>query len=173
MNENIALLGFVEIISSLSCGIAILFITYRILRIFAKKRLQLEENNLAFNILTMGVLISVGIIVSGVIQPILDSFRLLSQTDIEKTELILQFLGYGGLYIMIAFVSALLVVFIGIYIYANMTSLSELEELKKNNIGVAIVLVAIILTLSLMTSNGIILIIESIIPYPELPVSIH
>ena len=173
MNENIALLGFVEIISSLSCGIAILFITYRILRVFAKKRLQLEESNLAYNILTAGVLLSVGTIVSGVIQPILDSFRILSQTNIEKSDLILQFLGYGGVYILIAFVSALLIVFIGMYIYANMTSLSELEELKKNNIGVAIVLVAIIFTLSLMTSNGIILIIESIIPYPDLPVSIH
>lgn len=173
MNENIALLGFVEIISSLSCGIAILFITYRILRVFAKKRLQLEESNLAYNILTAGVLLSVGTIVSGVIQPILDSFRILSQTNIEKTELILQFIGYGGLYILIAYISALLVVFIGMYIYANMTSLSELEELKKNNIGVAIVLVAIIFTLSLMTSNGITLIIESIIPYPDLPVRIH
>ncbi len=173
MNENIALLGFVEIISSLSCGIAILFITYRILRVFAKKRLQLEESNLAYNILTAGVLLSVGTIVSGVIQPILDSFRILSQTSIEKSDLILQFLAYGGLYILIAFVSALLIVFIGMYIYANMTSLSELEELKKNNIGVAIVLVTIIFTLSLMTSNGIILIIESIIPYPDLPVNIH
>jgi len=173
MNENIALLGFVEIISSLSCGIAILFITYRILRVFAKKRLQLEESNLAYNILTAGVLLSVGTIVSGVIQPILDSFRILSQTNIEKSDLILQFIGYGGLYILIAFISALLIVFIGMFIYANMTTLSELEELKKNNIGVAIVLVAIIFTLSLMTSNGITLIIESIIPYPDLPVSIH
>ena len=150
MNEKIALLGFVEIISSLSCGIVILFLTFKILKIYGHRRLGIDHNNLAYNILVAGVLVSVGFIVSGVFS----------------------FLAYGGLYILIAYVSALIIVFLGLFVYSNMTSLSELKELKNNNIGVAIVLVAIIFTLSLITSNGVILVVESFIPYPDLPARI-
>ena len=173
MNEKIALLGIVEIISSLSCGIVILFMTYKIMKIYAKKKLNIDHNNLAYNILVAGVLFSVGFIVSGVIQPILESYRLLSGTDISKSQLIFNFISYGGLYILIAYICSLIVVFLGMFIYNSMTSLNEFDELKDNNIGVAIVLVAIIVTLSLMTSGGITLFIESFIPYPDLPVRIH
>ena len=169
MNEKIALLGIVEIFSALSCGIVILYTTYKIMKIYSKKQLALDHNNLAYNILIAGVMLAVGIIVSGVIQPILDAFRILSGTNISTTQLIFSFLGYGGLYILIAYVSALLVLFIGVTIYSNMTSVSELKELKENNIGVAIVLSAIIITLSLMSNDGIILLIESLIPYPNFP----
>ena len=173
MNEKIALLGFVEIISSLSCGIVILFMTYKILKVYGQKRLGLDHSNLAYNVLIAGVLFSVGFIVSGVIQPILDSYRLLSSSEIGKSELIFSFLAYGGLYILIAYISSLIIVFLGMYIYSSMTSLSELKELKDNNIGVAIVLVAIIFTLSLITSNGVVLLVESFIPYPDLPMRIR
>ncbi|MBL1279109.1 MAG: DUF350 domain-containing protein [Fluviicola sp.] len=172
MNEKIALLGFVEIISSLSCGIVILFLTYKILKIYGHKRLGIDHNNLAYNILIAGVLLSVGYTVSGVIHPILDSYRIISSSDVSKTALVLSFLAYGGLYILIAYISAMIVVFLGLFIYSTMTSVSELQELKNNNVGVAIVLVAIIFTLSLITSNGIVLLIESFIPYPDLPVRI-
>ena len=88
MNERIALLGIVEILSSISCGIFILYITYRMLRVYGKKKLSLDHNNAAYNIVIAGVLFSVGYVVSGVIHPILNSFRFLSDTAISKTELI-------------------------------------------------------------------------------------
>ena len=172
MNEKIALLGIVEVFSALSCGIVILFMTYAIMKWYGKKKLNLDHSNLAYNILIAGVIFSVGFVVSGAIDPILDSYRLLSNTGITKLHLTLSFLAYGGLYIAIAYICAMLVVFLGMYLYASMTSVSELEELKDNNIGVAIVLFAIIFTLSLVTSEGISLLIESFIPYPELPARI-
>lgn len=167
MNENIALLGIVEILSALSCGIVILFVTYRILKAYGRKKLGIDESNLAFNIIIAGVLFSVGYIVSGVIQPILDSYRILSDTAISKTELIFSFMGYGGLYILTAYLCSLIITGLGIVIYSNMTTLSEMKELKNNNIGVALVLASVIITLSLMSSDGIGLLIESFIPYPD------
>jgi len=113
------------------------------------------------------VLFSVGYVVSGVVQPILNSYRILSGTDVSKLELIIGFITYGGLYILISYISALIISFLGIIIYTNMTSVNEFNELKDNNIGVAVMLSAIIITLSLMCSDGIILLIESFIPYPN------
>ena len=124
---------------------------------------------MAYNLLTAGVLFSVGFIVSGVIEPILSSYRILSSSRISSSELIWSFIGYGGLYILIGYVLALLITFTGIAIYGNMTKVSELKELKENNLGVAITLVAIVVTLAIMCSGGVALLIESFIPYPELP----
>ncbi len=167
MNEKIALLGVVEILSALSCGIAILFSTYKILKIYGKKKLNIDHNNTAYNVFMASVLFSVGYVVSGVVQPILNSYRILSGTDVSKLELIIGFITYGGLYILISYISALIISFLGIIIYTNMTSVNEFNELKDNNIGVAVMLSAIIITLSLMCSDGIILLIESFIPYPN------
>jgi len=167
MNEKIALLGVVEILSALSCGIAILFSTYKILKIYGKKKLNIDHNNTAYNVFMASVLFSVGYVVSGVVQPILNSYRILSGTDVSKLELIIGFITYGGLYILISYISALIISFLGIIIYTNMTSVNEFNELKDNNIGVAVMLSAIIITLSIMCSDGIILLIESFIPYPN------
>ena len=169
MNENIALLGIVEILSSLSCGIFILFITYRLVKVYGTKKLMIEKGNTAFNILLAGILFSVGYIVSGVIQPILDSYRMLSNGSISKMEITLSFIGYGGLFIAIAYILAMSIVLVGVKIYSAMTPINEAEEIKNGNIGVAIVLTAIIITLALFCSSGINLLVESFIPYPDLP----
>lgn len=169
MNEKIAILGIVEILSSLSCGIVILFITYRLAKIYGKKKLLIENGNLAYNIIMAGVLFSVGYIVSGVVQPILDAYRLLSNSDISHTELTFGFIGYGGLFIAIAYILALGIVLLGVKIYSAMTPINEAEEIRKGNIGVALVLTAIIVTLAMFCSSGINLLIESFIPYPDLP----
>ena len=173
MNEKIALLGIVEIISALSCGIAILFVTYKAIKVYGRKSLGIDKPNLAYNIFIAATLFSVGFIVSDVIQPILDSFRILSNTHISKSQLILNFILYGGLYILVAYICSLIVVFLGVFIYKSMTTVDEFKELKDNNIGVAIVLAMVIVTLALMTNDGIALLIESFIPYPDLPVKIH
>lgn len=172
MNQKIALLGLVEILSALSCSIVILVLTYKVLKFYGKKKLNIDHSNTAYNIVIAGVLFSVGFVLSGVIQPILNSYRILSSTDISDVKLIVDFLTYGGLYIVIAYLCSLLISILGVSLYINLTSVNELKELKENNIGVALVLVAIILTLSLMCKDGIILFIESFIPYPKLPPTI-
>ncbi|TNE71406.1 MAG: DUF350 domain-containing protein [Bacteroidetes bacterium] len=172
MNEKIAVLGLVEILSSLSSGIVILYLTYKLVRVYGRKKLQIEHDNTAYNVLLAGVLFSVGYIVSGVVQPILDSYRFLSGSDISKSELVMSFIGYGGLYIAITYILAMLVVISGVKIYSTMTPLNEAEEIRNNNIGVSIVLTVVIITLSIFCSSGINLLVESFIPYPEMPYQI-
>lgn len=169
MNEKIALLGMVEILSSVSCGIFILFISYKMLRWYGKKKLDIDHYNTAYNIVIAGFLFAIGYVVSGVIEPIISSFRFLSNTKITTTELIIDFIAYGGLYIAIAFISATVICVLGAKFYSNMTSIDEMEELKNNNVGVALTLVVIIITLAMMSSDGINLLIESFIPYPDFP----
>ena len=173
MNKQVALLGLIEILSSLSMGIFILILTYRLIKIYGYQKLDIDHANTAYNIFIAGVLFSVGYVLSGVIQPILDAFRLLARADTPTFELVLKFLGFGGLYIAIAYALTLTISLIGIYTYTYITPMDELKEIKNNNIGVGIIVASIIILLALMTKSGIVLLIESLVPYPEVPLHLR
>jgi hypothetical protein len=114
-------------------------------------------------------LFSVGYVVSGVVQPILQSFRLLSVGETNTLELAGKFIAIGGAYIAISYAAAVAIMLISMRLYTFMTPLDELAEIKNNNIGVAVIVGVIIIILSLMTKDGVVLFIESMVPYPELP----
>ena len=169
MNIKIAILAIIEIVASLSIGVMILFFTYKVLKYIGRKRYDIQNNNMAYSIFMASVLFSVGYMVSSVIQPIVSSFRILSNTTADTGELIYTFLGYGALYVTIAFIAGIVVSIAGATFYSSLTPIDEFKEIKNNNVGVAIIVSAIIITLILMSKSGVTLFIESIIPYPELP----
>ncbi len=169
MNEKIALLSIIQIISALSCGVVILFITFRLLSWYGKHKLKIEATNMAYQIFIGGLTFSIGFIVSGVIQPILSAYRILSDSHMGTTDLTLSFLLYGGIYIATSYVLSVFVILTGIGIFTYLTPMNELKQIKENNIGVSIILISIIMVLALMSKDGILLFIESIVPYPELP----
>lgn len=167
MNSKLTLLAIIEILTALSMGVAILAATYLLLKYIGKKRYDINENNQAFGIFTASVLFSVGYMVSSVIHPLLSLFRILSTKDDDTFHLLISFIGYGAVYILLAFIVALLVCFLGALIYNYITPIDEIQELKNNNLAVALVVGSIIVTLSLMTHDGVELLIESFIPYPD------
>jgi uncharacterized membrane protein YjfL (UPF0719 family) len=168
MNSKLTLLALIEILTALSLGISILAGTYLLLKYIGKRRYGINEDNQAFGIFTASVLFSVGYLVSGVIQPLTSLFRILSTRDTSTLHLVSSFVGYGAMYIMLAFFVAIFVCLLGAVIYNYITPIDEVEELKKNNLAVALVVASMIITLTLMARDGVELLIESFIPYPEM-----
>ncbi|MBD77785.1 MAG: hypothetical protein CL840_02435 [Crocinitomicaceae bacterium] len=167
MNSNIALIAFIEIASSLSMGLFILWLTYRGFQLFGKRYFKMKaETNVSYSIVMASVLLSVGYSMSSVIQPLVSSFRLLSNTSESASSLALSFILHGSLYIGIAYLASITITVLGILIYTNLTPLKEFEEIQANNIGVAIVVSSIVITLSLISHSGVELLLESIVPYP-------
>ena len=167
MNSKLTLLAIIEILSALSMGVAIMATTYLLLKYIGKKRYDINQNNQAFGIFMASILFSVGYLVSSVIHPLLSLFRILSTKDNSTVHLLFSFMCYGALYIFMAYIVALIVCWLGIVIYNYITPIDEIQELKNNNIAVALVVGSIIITLSLMTHDGVELLIESFIPYPD------
>lgn len=166
MNRDVAILGLIEIFSAISIGIFILALTYKIVQRVGRRFYGVEEFNLAFSIFTASIILSVGIMVSSVLQPLVSSFRLLAR---ESSDFILavRFIGTGGVYIAIAYAVSIMIGLISTYLYSKLTVIDEFQEIKNNNVGVALILGSIIITLSLLANSGVELLIESIIPYPE------
>lgn len=168
MNLDIAMLGFIEIFSALTIGIFILALTYKIVRWVGKKFYGIRDHqNLAYNIFTAAIMISVGLMVSSVIQPLVSYFRLLDKSG-DSFVLALRFFGTGAVYIAIAYSVAIVIGLISTFLYSKLTVIDEFEEIRSNNVGVAIIIGSIIITLSLLTKSGVELLIESIIPYPSI-----
>lgn len=168
MNSNIAILGLIEIFSAITIGIFILALTYKIVQWVGRKYYQIENFNLSYSIFMASIIISVGIMISGIVQPLISSFRLLNkQTD--SFTLTIKYLGTGAIYIAIAYTATILIGLISTFLYSKLTPIDEFEEIRNNNIGVALIISSILITLTLLTKNGVILLIEAIVPYPQLP----
>jgi uncharacterized membrane protein YjfL (UPF0719 family) len=166
MNLEIALLGLIEIFSALTIGIFILALTFKIVQWVGKRFYGVTtHSNLAYSIFTAAIMISVGLMVSSVIQPLVSSFRVMNMEN-NSFILALRFFGTGAIYISIAYSVSIVIGLISTYIYSKLTVIDEFEEMRKDNIGVAIIIGSIIITLSLLTRSGVELLIESIIPYP-------
>jgi uncharacterized membrane protein YjfL (UPF0719 family) len=167
MNSKVTLLAIIEILSSISIGVFILALTYRILKYVGRKRFDIQTSNLATSIFVASVLFSVGYMVSSAIDPLTSLFRLLAAKDNGVASLALNFIGTGAIYIAVAFISGVSVVFLGIILYTSITPLDEFAEIRNNNVGVALIVGTITITLALLTRDGVSLLIESFIPYPE------
>lgn len=167
MNSKITLLAIIEILSAISIGVFILALTYQMLKYIGKKRFGIDGSNLATSIFVSAVLFSVGYMVSSVVDPLTSLFRLLAAKNDSVMSLALSFIGNGAFYIAIAFVAGIIVCLLSVILYTSITPLDEFAELKNNNVGVALIVGTITITLALLTHDGVALLIESFIPYPE------
>jgi uncharacterized membrane protein YjfL (UPF0719 family) len=167
MNSKLTFLAAIEIVSALSMGIVILAATYQFLKYWGKKKYDIHHANQAYGIFMATVLFSVGMTMSSVIQPLLSLFRIFASRDMGNLELAWKFFVYGGIYIALGYVFAVVICTSGIFLYTFITPIDEFAELKNNNIAVALIVGSIIITLSILTNNGVTLLIESFIPYPQ------
>ena len=167
MNGNLTLLAIIEILSALSMGIFILAATFQVLKYIGRKRYDIHANNQAYSIFMASILFSIGYTMSSAIQPLLSLFRILAVKESESFSLALRFIGTGAIYIGLAFVLGVMICVVGVLLYTYLTPIDEFTELKNNNVAVALVVGSILITLTLLTHDGVALLLESLIPYPD------
>ncbi len=168
MNYNVAIIGLIEIFSAITIGIFILALTYKLVQWVGQRYYGIQDFNLAYSIFTAAIILSVGIMVEGIIDPLISSFRLMS--NVESSLLFsLKFFGVGAMYIAIAYTAAVLIGLISTFLYSKVTPINEFEEIRNNNVGVALIVSSIIVTLTIFSKDGVKLLIEALVPYPELP----
>lgn len=169
MKVRLIELAVLQLGLSLFLGVAILYLTYQIVRKIVAKRYQITEHNTAFSIFLSAILFSVGYIVSSVVEPLLSTFRMLSGSISTISTLIFEFSKYLLFFFSISTLIALVINAIGIYLFTWFTHINEFEEIKKNNVSVAITTAVIIIVITLFAKDGVVFLLESIVPYPNMP----
>lgn len=166
MNTQLFTLSLIEIILSLCISVVIIFLSYKILKWFFFRNEDLRGNNLAFTIFTSGIILSIGIILSEVLPSINNVIRL-STTQSETVDMG-TIITYSGLYLLIGFIIAVIINTSVFLLFSVLTTgVNEFKEIKENNISVAILVVAILLSITLIAKDSIAMLTSSLIPYPE------
>ena len=166
MNTNLFILSLIEIVLSIIITVVIIFMTYKILKWLFFRDHDLRGDNLAFTIFTSGIVLSVGIILSEILPSITNIIRL-STTQTEAIDISTIAL-YSGLYLLIGFVASVFINASVFFLFSMLTTgVNEFKEIKNNNISVAILIVAILISITIILKDSIALLISSLIPYPE------
>ncbi|MBV1923671.1 MAG: DUF350 domain-containing protein [Flavobacteriaceae bacterium] len=166
MNTQLFTLSLIEIILSLCISVVIIFISYKILKWFFFRNEDLRGDNLAFTIFTSGIVLSIGIILSEILPSINNVIRL-STTQAETADMgtIIQ---YSGLYLLIGFIIAIFINTSVFLLFSVLTTgVNEFKEIKENNISVAILVVAILISITLIAKDSIAILTSSLMPYPD------
>ncbi len=166
MNTKLFTLSLIEIVLSIIITVVIIFTTYKILKWLFFRKHDLRGENLAFTIFTSGIILSVGIILSTIFPSINNIIRL-STTQIETVETLTIVL-YSGLYLLIGFIVSILINASVFFLFSILTTgVDEFKEIKNNNISVAILVVTILISITIILKDSIALLISSLVPYPE------
>lgn len=166
MNSQLFALALLEILFSIVLTILIMFASYKILKQLFFRNLDVQEDNMAFSIFTSGIIVSIGLILSEILPSITNVIRIsLNQDDaVSVPELLM----YCGLYLFIGFIIAVLINGAVFFLFSILTKgINEFKEIQQNNSAVAILVVAILISITLIVKNSIAVLISALVPYPS------
>lgn len=166
MNKQLFTLALFEIIISIVVSVVIIYLSYVILHKLFFKKMDLQGSNTAFSVFTSGIVLSIGLILSEILPSITNVVRLsTTQTETVDYGTIAQ---YSGLYLLIGFLAAVIINGSVFFLFSILTrGVNEFKAIRKNNISVAILVVATLLSITIIVKESIALLISSLIPYPE------
>lgn len=167
MNTKLFTLAILEILISIGITVAIIFVSFKILKLLFFRSSDLRGDNMAFTIFTSGIILSIGLILSEILPSITNVIRLsTTQTETVDTTTIIS---YSGLYLAIGFIMAVFINATAFLLFSMLTKgINEFREIQRNNVSVAILVVTILLSITLIVKESIALLISALIPYPEL-----
>ena len=149
--------GIATLLFSLIVGVFSLYLGFKFFTVLTKdidEEAEIKENNIAVAIMAGSFIFSVGNVLRTTIDPMIHSlFNALT----GGYSLGFFFLNLGAMLLQfsIALTVGTLILWLGVRIFMNLNhGVKEFEEIRKNNIAVAIITGAIIITLSLFIAVG-------------------
>ena len=166
MNTSLFFLALFEIILSIVVTVIVVYISFGILKKLFFKNQEVESSNMAFTIFMSGIIISLGLILSEILPSITNVVRL----SVRQQESIyfMTVAKYSGLYLIIGFIMSLFINTAVFVLFSFLTKgVNEFKEIQQNNLAVSIMVVALLLSITLISKDSIALLISSLVPYPE------
>ena len=170
MNILVILSGIFTLLFSLFLGIFVLFFGFNLFTRLTKninEHEEIQKNNIAVAILCSSFLFSMGYILKTSVTPIVQTFF---NMIFHSQEGILRFLASFGimtLQFLVSLITAVIILWVGVKVFTWLNKgIKEFEEIKKNNIAVAILIGSIIITLSVFLQEGVEKLLQVIIITP-------
>jgi uncharacterized membrane protein YjfL (UPF0719 family) len=162
-------IGIYQIGASFLIAIIALYVSFSFLYKTIFKRHGITIDNTAYSALAASILFSIGFLISGASQSIITTVKILRSTE-SGMKLWTDMLSYTALFMVIALIVALAVNVLSYFMFTRLTkSVDEFDEIKRNNLAVGIITSAIVISITLIVKDSMVYMIESLVPYPEIP----
>ncbi|MDT0558358.1 DUF350 domain-containing protein [Ichthyenterobacterium sp. W332] len=164
---NVLYLAILQIIMSILLSVVVFFISYKILlKLFGVKDQKLNNDNLALSIFFSGIIFSTGYLLSGIIPSIISAIELLKINNGD--DMYVKIIKYSSLALFFGFLMASMIQFSAFVLIKTMTKyVKEVDELKRNNLAVAILLSTILISITLISKDSLVFLIELYMPQPD------
>jgi len=166
MNAPLFYLALFEIVFSLLISVGVIYVSYGILRRVFFKENDLSGKDMAFTVLTSGLVLSIGLILSEILPQITQVVRVAtnqgSSPDYQTIVL------YAALYLTIGFFIALMINTAVFGLFSFLTQgIHEYREIRNNNLAVALIVAVTIISITLIVKESIAVLISALLPYPQ------
>ena len=131
---------------------------------------DLRQRNTAAGIVHAASLLSLGVLVQQAVQATSDAVDLTFRAPPFQWVMVGKLGVFAILHVVLSLAVGTAVLATGVVLFDKMTpGLDELEEVRKGNVSLALVLAAILLVIALLTAPGLQAALNGLIPFPQLP----
>ena len=161
-------LALSQVVISIVLSIIIFFISYKVLiKAFKLDEAKFDNDNLALSIFFSGIIFSIGYLLSGIIPSIINAIQLIKIHS--DGNLYIELFKYSSICLFVGFLVASLIQIGSFFLVKVMTKhIKEVEALRSNNLAVAILLVSILISITLISKDGVVFLLETFLPQPEI-----
>lgn len=172
MNYWLFFIGAIEIILALTVGVFLIYFGFQLLSKVVRDLEVIESlktNNISVSIVIGTIILSIVYVVRGAIDPAVAVFTMLFRNTRTDILTVISHFLLILLQILITAVTAFAGIYIAMKFFMWLTKdLQEIEEIRKNNIAVGIVLAVVIFSIALLLEPGIQTLLQSLIPLPSI-----
>ena len=165
--KNMKLIIIIQVVVAFFIGIGSLYVLYKLLNNYVRKKSQIEETNTAFAVFQVGILLSGSMIMSSVVSPAVNAIRFLNQSEVFNMQSAITSIVYVSFFVIIGIICTIIVIAGGVFTFFQLTNINEWDEIKKNNVPTSLISAAIIIGMSLIMDEYVGHLCEALIPYPE------
>ncbi len=176
MDLSIIIIGLVEIVLALVFGALFILGAFRLFMIVTKdldEMGEIRKNNTAVGVMVGATILSVGIVCRNSLET---AITVLTIALRSADSTVLTYLKYSAIMLAHMFLAGIIAffgVYFGIRIFMWLTrDINELEEIKKNNVAVALIIGVIMISMALFLAPGIQTLLDGLIPFPPAAINV-
>lgn len=164
--------GLIELFISIVISLFLIFCSYRLFLALTPKideEKELKKGNASVGLILGSTILGEAIVVKQAIYPVMAVIQIFVLGQDRNVGNFLKMIGFSIGYVLLAGLLALACILFCFWLFSKMTPrINQYEEIKNNNIAVALFMAFFIAAVCFLVSSGVAGLVRALIPFPEI-----
>lgn len=164
--------GLIEFFISIVISLFLIFCSYRLFLALTPKideEKELRTGNASVGLILGSTILGEAIVVKQAIYPVMAVIQIFVLGQDRNVGNFLKMIGFSIGYVLLAGLLALACILFCFWLFSKMTPrINQYEEIKNNNIAVALFMAFFIVAVCFLVSSGVAGLVRALIPFPEI-----